>query len=157
MSYFPREAPHKENCCCRHCPSNREWGPVGLIQQGLQSLKEAKLLITRLMVNNLVCTFSKTNNFQKPSGCPGFQKKGGGCLANLSTAFWNNFFIWGFPNVVQNTVTEVAIQGKRALKKDAAKRKPSEVKSQIEVLTTAFFLPQTIFTSIVPLNHKCRI
>ena len=34
----------------------------------------------------------------------------------------------------------IGIQGKRALKKDAAKRKPSEVKSQIEVLTTASFL-----------------
>ena len=38
----------------------------------------------------------------------------------------------------------LAIQGKRALKKDAAKRKPSEVKSQIEVLTTASFLHQTM-------------
>ena len=30
-----------------------------------------------------------------------------------------------------------SVQGKRALKKDAARRKPSEVKSQIEVLANA--------------------
>ena len=33
-----------------------------------------------------------------------------------------------------------SVQGKRALKKDAARRKPSEVKSQIEVLANAFRL-----------------
>ena len=32
-----------------------------------------------------------------------------------------------------------SVQGKRALKKDAARRKPSEVKSQIEVLANAFW------------------
>ena len=38
------------------------------------------------------------------------------------------------------SISILSIQGKRALKKDAAKRKPSEVKSQIEVLTTASLL-----------------
>ena len=52
----------------------------------------------------------------------------------------------------------LAIQGKRALKKDAAKRKPSEVKSQIEVLKTASFLQQTMSESFFWFTlQKCRI
>ena len=52
----------------------------------------------------------------------------------------------------------LAIQGKRALKKDAAKRKPSEVKSQIEVLTTASLLHQTMPESFFWISlQKCRI
>ena len=69
----------------------------------------------------------------------------GGVSYRSGPVVWNKFSVFGASHMLHKTLSVksfsiIYIQGKRALKKDAAKRKPSEVKSQIEVLTTASFL-----------------